>query len=40
MSGANSVCARLVTMLTVHDLIDRKDILPDVFRKEEIAKGS
>ena len=26
-------------MLTVHILINRKDILPDVFRNEDIAKG-
>ena len=31
--------AESVTMLTVHILIDGKDILPDVFRNEEIAKG-
>ena len=29
----------LVTTLTVHVLINRKDILPDVFRNEDIAKG-
>ena len=39
MSETNSMSAELVTILTVHILIDEKDILPDVFRNEEIAKG-
>ena len=39
MSETNSVSAEQVTMLTVCILINRKDILPDVLRKEEIAKG-
>ena len=39
MSKTNSVTAEPVTTLTVHILIDGKDILPDVFRNEEIAKG-
>ena len=39
MSETNSVSADLVTMLTVHILIDGKDILPDVFRNEDITKG-
>ena len=39
MSKTNSVSAELVTMLTVHVLIDGKDNLADVFRNEEIARG-
>ena len=39
MSQTNSMSAEPVTMLTVCILIDRKDILLDVFRNEEIAKG-
>ena len=39
MSKTNSMSTESVTMLTVHILIDGKDILPDVFRNEEIAKG-
>ena len=31
--------AESVTMLTVCILVDGKDILPDVFRNEVIAKG-
>ena len=31
--------AELVTVLTVHVLIKGRDILPDVFRNEDIAKG-
>ena len=39
MSVPNSVFADLVTTLMVHVLIDGKDILPDVFWNEDIAKG-
>ena len=39
MSTTNSVSADPVTTLTVCILIDGKDILPDVFRNEHIAKG-
>ena len=39
MSKTNSVSADPVTMLTVRILIDGKDILPDVFRNEDITKG-
>ena len=39
MSGTNSMFTELVTMLTVHLLINRKDILPDAFRNEDIVKG-
>ena len=39
MSETNSESAELVTTLTVSILIDRKDILLDVFRNEDIAKG-
>ena len=39
MSETNSVSAEPVTMLTVCILLDGKDILLDVFRNEEIAKG-
>ena len=39
MSDINSMSAELVTMLTVCILIERKEIFPDVFRNEEIAKG-
>ena len=39
MSKTNSVSGELVTVLTVCILIDGKDILLDVFRNEEIAKG-
>ena len=38
MSETNSMFSESVTMLTVCILIDRKDILLDVFRNEEIAK--
>ena len=39
MSETNSVSAEPATMLTVYILNDGKDILLDVFRNEEIAKG-
>ena len=39
MSETNSIAPELVTMLTVCISIDGKDILPDVFRNEDIAKG-
>ena len=39
MSETKSMSAELVTMLTVHILIDGKDTFPDGFRNEEIAKG-
>ena len=40
MSETNSVSAESVTRLTVHVLIDGKDILPDIVRNEEIAEES
>ena len=39
MSETNSMSTEPVTILAVHILIDGKDILPDVFRNEDIAKG-
>ena len=39
MSETNSVSTEPVTTLTVCILIDGKDILPDVFRNEDIVKG-
>ena len=39
MSETNSVAVALVTILTVHILINGKDILLDIFRNEEIVKG-
>ena len=39
MSETNCVTAELVTTLTVHVLIEGKDILLDIFRNEDIAKG-
>ena len=39
MSKTNSVTAELVTMLTVCILIKGRDILPNVFRNEDITKG-
>ena len=39
MSETNSIAAEPVTMLIVCILIDGKDILPDIFRNEDIAKG-
>ena len=39
MSETNSVSTGLITTLTVHVLMDGKDILPDAFRNEDIAKG-
>ena len=39
MSETKSLSAESVTTLTVCILIDGKDILPDDFRNEEIAKG-
>ena len=39
MSKTTSLSTDPVTMLTIHILIDGKDILPDVFRNENIAKG-
>ena len=39
MSETNSVTAEPVTMLTVHILIKGEDILPDIFRNEDITKG-
>ena len=39
MSETDSVSTELVTMLTVCNLIEGKDILPNVFRNKEIAKG-
>ena len=38
MSETNSIAAEPVTTLTVCISIDGKDILPDVFRNEDIAK--
>ena len=34
MSETNSLTAELVTMLTVHILIEGKDILPDIFEMQ------
>ena len=39
MSVPNSVFVDPVTSLMVHILIDGKEILPDVFGNEDIAKG-
>ena len=39
MPKTNSVPTESVTMLTVCILIDRKEILPDVVRNEDIVKG-
>ena len=39
MSETNSVSTELVTMLTVHILIDGREILPDIFYNEDITKG-
>ena len=39
MSETNSVTVELATMLTVCILIKGRDILPDIFRNEDIMKG-
>ena len=39
ITNINSITAELVTTLTVCILIDRKEILMDIFRNEDIAKG-
>ena len=39
ITSINSVTTELVTMLTVRVLLDGKEILPDIFRKEDITKG-
>ena len=39
MSETNSITAKPITFLTVCILIDKKEILPDVFRNEDIVKG-
>ena len=39
MSETNSESTELVMMLTVCVVIDIKDVLPDVFRNKDIAKG-
>ena len=39
MSETNFVTTELMTMLTVCILIRGRDILPDIFRNEDIAKG-
>ena len=39
MSETNSMAIEPVIILTMCILIDRKDILPDAFRNEDIAKG-
>ena len=39
VTNINSITAELVTMLAVCILIDGKEILPDVFRNEDITKG-
>ena len=39
MSETNSVSSEPITMLTVCILIDGREILPDVFQKEDVAKG-
>ena len=39
MFETNSMSTELVTTLAAYILVDGKDILPDVFRNKEIAKG-
>ena len=39
MLETNSATVELVTTLTVHVLVEGRDILLDVFRNEDIAKG-
>ena len=39
MTEINSLSVELVTTLTVHILIDGKEIFPDVFRNEDVMKG-
>ena len=39
MSETNPVTTESVTTLTVHILIKERDILPNVFRNEDIMKG-
>ena len=39
MLKTKSVTVQSVTMLTVHVSVKGRDILPDVFRNEDIAKG-
>ena len=39
MLETNSITVELVTMLTVCILIKGRDILPDIFRNEDIMKG-
>ena len=39
MSETNSVTMELMTTLMVCILIEGRDILPDIFRNEDITKG-
>ena len=39
MSETNSVATEPITMLTVHMLMEGKDILLDIFRKRILQKG-
>ena len=39
MSETNSITVEPVTILTVYVLIKGRDILPDIFRNEDVAKG-
>ena len=39
MTETNSIAAKPVTTLTICILINGKDILPDIFRNKDIAKG-
>ena len=39
MSEINSVSTEPITTLTVHVLIDEREILPDIFQNEDITKG-
>ena len=38
MSETHSVTTKLVIMLTIHILIEGRDILPEVFQNNDIAK--
>ena len=39
MLETSPMTVELVTMLTVHILIEERDVLLDVFRNEDITKG-
>ena len=39
MSETNSVTAEPVTTLTIHVLLEGRDILPEIFRNDDIVKG-